>query len=467
MKIRAKITGAFLGTITVAVFLFLIFCYYMIHHGYYSGVNAYEIRRVLGEAETRFEQVDMNSRKEIINTLKTLENQHPKMYLALLKDEVWLGNEGLPQITDPYEIMNIVTGQTNTLEGYKVSARAMKKSDEQFIILCYVPLENMEALSYEINMVRGKGIFGKLALVGMLLTLVLMEVFLWLGSKKFFKRLAHMNEVIASFSQEHMDGRMATEGKDEISIITKTFNEMADRLKRGYEEKELYENSRKQLVSDISHDLRTPLSSILGYAEMLQNNIYESKEEARQFIDIIHRKAQYMNQLLNELLEYSRLELGTLTLNKQPMDIVEILRQILIEYIPTMEKNQYTLSIDLPEQKIIGEWDEVRLRRVVHNIMDNALKYGMDGKRIKVQLKEGQHQVILKIKDYGKGIAAEDLKQIRRRFYRSDLARNSKIGGMGLGMYIADEIIRLHEGEFWIESKIGEGTCVTMKLKKN
>ena len=174
-----------------------------------------------------------------------------------------------------------------------------------------------------------------------------------------------------------------------------------------------------------------------------------------------------MNQLLNELLEYSRLELGTLTLNKQPMDIVEILRQILIEYIPTMEKNQYTLSIDLPEQKIIGEWDEVRLRRVVHNIMDNALKYGMDGKRIKVQLKEGQHQVILKIKDYGKGIAAEDLKQIRRRFYRSDLARNSKIGGMGLGMYIADEIIRLHEGEFWIESKIGEGTCVTMKLKKN
>lgn len=439
----------------------------MIHHGYYSGVNAYEIRRVLGEAETRFEQVDMNSRKEIINTLKTLENQHPKMYLALLKDEVWLGNEGLPQITDPYEIMNIVTGQTNTLEGYKVSARAMKKSEEQLIILCYVPLENMEALSYEINMVRGKGIFGKLALVGMLLTLVLMEVFLWLGSKKFFKRLAHMNEVIASFSQEHMDGRMATEGKDEISIITKTFNEMADRLKRSYEEKELYENNRKQLVSDISHDLRTPLSSILGYAEMLQNNIYESEEETRQFIDIIHCKAQYMNQLLSELLEYSRLELGTLTLNKQPMDIVEMLRQILIEYIPTMEKNQYTLSIDLPEQKIIGEWDEVRLRRVVHNIIDNALKYGMDGKRIKVQLKEGQHQVILKIKDYGKGIAAEDLKQIRRRFYRSDLARNSKIGGMGLGMYIADEIIRLHEGEFLIESKIGEGTCVTIKLKKN
>lgn len=466
MRLKSKVLVLFLSAITLSMFLFLLFCYDVLHNGYYSGINENQMKQVLYEAEDELQQIDEADHTAVKQCIKRIEEKHADMYLAVIENGEWMSLEDLPQVASYKEIINLSFEQAGICEKYKVSARATENINGIMVILCYVPLDKMEALSYKVNLARGSGVFGKIAIVGIGMTLVIMIFFLWLFSKKFFKRIQDMNAVIESFSNDHMDIRMNTEGTDEMAHIAKAFNAMADRLEKSYQEKERYESNRKKLVSDISHDLRTPLSSVLGYAEMLQNEIYDSEEEKAQFIDIIHRKAVYMEELLSELLEYSRLEMGTLVLNKVSMNITEMIRQILIEYIPSFEREHYALEVELPETAVVGQWDEIRLRRVMHNVIGNALKYGMAGKKLLIQLMEEQNDVTLIIKDYGNGIDEEDLKYIKERFYRGDRARNSKIGGMGIGMYITDEIIRLHGGEFLIESQKGQGTTVKIKLMK-
>ena len=197
---------------------------------------------------------------------------------------------------------------------------------------------------------------------------------------------------------------------------------------------------------------------------MLRDEIYESKEEQKQYIDIIHRKAEYMEYLLTELMEYSSLQLGKLKLDRKKMNMTELIREIMIEYYPTIEKNGYELELELPHADIYGNWDKNRMSRVLRNLVDNALKYGMDGKKVRIFLSQTDKYVVIEIQDYGIGMKEEDLKHIYDMFYRADGARNSKSGGMGLGMYITKEIIRLHDGTIEVISSIHKGTIVRIKI---
>lgn len=197
---------------------------------------------------------------------------------------------------------------------------------------------------------------------------------------------------------------------------------------------------------------------------MLKNGIYDDDEEQHQYIDIIYRKAVYMEKLLSELLEYSRLELGTIRLQKQKMDITELVREILIEYYPEMEKNQYELVLEIPDEPIIGIWDKEKVGRAIRNLIDNALKYGMDGKKIRIAIARKEKQVSVEIQDFGKGIPQREIPHVTEQFYRADHARNSKQGGMGLGLFIVQEIVKLHNGNFYIESQEQQGTKAGMVL---
>lgn len=165
-----------------------------------------------------------------------------------------------------------------------------------------------------------------------------------------------------------------------------------------------------------------------------------------------------------ELLEYSRLELGTIRLQKEKMNLAEFVRELLIEYYPVFEKNDYELEVEISDTPVIGTWDREKLGRVFRNLIDNALKYGMDGKKLKITVEKHDKQAVVEIRDFGKGIPTKDISHVTQRFYRADHARNSKKGGMGLGLYIVQEIVKLHDGSVQIESKEMQGTIINLRL---
>ena len=420
MIMRYKLLVAFVGALTVSATIFLLFSYYSLHSGYFSGVSRDDMKKALAQGEMLLTEMDEEtlriSRCEMgMSVLQVLEADYKDMDFAVLDSGNWETIAKIPVILDEAELLSAINGQNESCGEYVVAATAVRKESHTSYLICFVNRTQFEAMSYEFNMPRARGILGKLAVVGVVITLIIVGVAIYI-------------------------------------------------IQREYEEKERLEKSRKELISNLSHDLRTPLSSVLGYSEMLKNGIYDDETEKQQYIDIIHRKSVYMEKLLSELLEYSRLELGTMRLQKQKMDITELIREVLIEYLPELEKNQYELVLEIPEESITGNWDKEKLGRVFRNLMDNALKYGMDGKKLRIAVEKREQQVSIEIQDFGKGIPEKEIPHVTKQFYRADHARNSKQGGMGLGLFIVQEIIKLHGGNFSIESKEQQGMKAGMRI---
>ena len=410
MKMRYKLLLAFVSALTVSMIVFLFFCYYCLHNGYFSGVSRDDMIHALAKGEQLFSQTD-----DKVIVLQELEADYEDMDFAILDTGSWQTIVEVPTLANETDLFSAINGRHEICKEYIITATTVMQQNHAAYLICFVNRMKFEAMSYEFNMPRGSGLLGKLAIVGVIITLVT------------------VGAVIYVIQQE-------------------------------YEEKERYEKRRKELISNLSHDLRTPLSSVLGYSEMLKNGIYDNDEEQRQYIDIIYRKSVYMEKLLSELLEYSRLELGTIRLQKQKMDITELVREILIEYYPEMEKKQYELVLEIPDKPIIGIWDKEKIGRALRNLVDNALKYGMDGKKIRIAVQRKEKQVSVEIQDFGKGIPQKEIPHVTEQFYRADHARNSKQGGMGLGLFIVQEIVKLHNGNFYIESKEQQGTKAGMVL---
>lgn len=410
MKMRYKLLLAFVSALTVSMIVFLFFCYYCLHNGYFSGVSRDDMIHALAKGEQLFSQTD-----DKVIVLQELEADYEDMDFAILDTGSWQTIVEVPTLANETDLLSAINGRNEICKEYIITATTVMQQNHAAYLICFVNRMKFEAMSYEFNMPRGSGLLGKLAIVGVIITLVT------------------VGAVIYVIQQE-------------------------------YEEKERYEKRRKELISNLSHDLRTPLSSVLGYSEMLKNGIYDNDEEQRQYIDIIYRKSVYMEKLLSELLEYSRLELGTIRLQKQKMDITELVREILIEYYPEMEKRQYELVLEIPDEPIIGIWDKEKIGRVIRNLIDNALKYGMDGKKIRIAIERKEKQVSVEIQDFGKGIPQKEIPHVTEQFYRADHARSSKQGGMGLGLFIVQEIVKLHNGNFYIESKEQQGTKAGMVL---
>lgn len=460
MKIKTRMTILFLTSIVLSAFIFLLSTYYMLHSGFFSGISTEDMHKATVEvAEQIYSDNEEMDDAVILRQLEWVNQTYEKMQFAVWAKDNWICGRNLPEIKNERELLDAVQ---KDLSEYKVVAEPVAETG--YYVICYVNKTDYEAMTYSFNMPRGSGILGKISLMGAAITLVITGAFLYFFTQKEMKRFEKMQEFLSTFALEHTEARVDDSGKDELSVMGACVNAMAEKIEMQYKENQKYNQSRQELVANLSHDLRTPLSSIVGYSEMLRDEIYESKEEEKQYIDIIHRKAEYMEYLLTELLEYSQLLLGRLVLDRTYMDLAELIREILIEYYPVIEKNGYELEIELPENGAYGNWDKNRMGRVLRNLIDNALKYGMDGKKLRISLKQTTQGVVLEIQDYGIGMPQKETEHIFEIFYRADAARNSKSGGMGLGLYISKEIIRMHKGEISVISAYHEGTTVRIEL---
>lgn len=241
--------------------------------------------------------------------------------------------------------------------------------------------------------------------------------------------------------------------KDELQILAKTFNRMIDRLQENLAK-------QSQFISDASHELKTPLTVIKSYANLLRRHGLESKEMADEAIHAIHSEATRIQKMTDTFLDLATLERES-ELEIHEVNLVSFCQNIL-KQLKQVYNREITLEYDM--SPLIVHADELKLKQVIIILLDNAMKYSQE--KIDVFLEQTEQYAIIRVKDYGIGIPRDEIHNIFERFYRVDKARSRETGGTGLGLHIAKSIMKLHKGEIEIESNEGSGTTVKLLLPK-
>ncbi|MBC2364287.1 sensor histidine kinase [Listeria booriae] len=316
----------------------------------------------------------------------------------------------------------------------------------------------------EIMQKWGIPIVGIILLFGFLV-IALLSYFV---AKSVIQPILHLKEGAEKIEAGNLDFEMEkTTGKNEIATLISTFEKMRIRLKKSLEVQEQYENNRKELLSNISHDLKTPITSIVGYIEGIQDGVANTPEKQAKYLEIAHTKAKDMNALIDELFLFSKLDLHKEPFYMRSVDLNALLAQIAEESEFSFPDAQISLTV--PDEKLMTNADREKLKRVFENLIHNSMKY-MDKTQAKItiQLEKQQDMAIVTFADNGKGIPDANLNAIFDRFYREEQSRNSNTGGSGLGLSIAKQIVEEHQGRIWATSELGVGTavCVALPLKE-
>ncbi|WP_433942990.1 sensor histidine kinase [Paenibacillus sp. SN-8-1] len=309
--------------------------------------------------------------------------------------------------------------------------------------------------------------FAVILFFSLILILILTHSLLtYFVSRSIIRPLHKLKDATKRIKSGDLDFELQIANKDEIGELSLAFEQMRVRLKDSIETQLQYEENRKELVSNISHDLRTPLTAIRGYIEGIGDGIADTPDKVRKYIDIISLKAEEMDHLIDELFLYSKLDLNRLPFHFEQINLKSFLLDWSEELLFELNKQgvEFVSDIQVAEETKISI-DRDKIRRVFSNIISNSLKYmNKSQKEIELKAYEAADNLILFISDNGLGIDEEALPFVFERFYREDPSRSSVTGGSGLGLAIARQMIEGHKGSIQAESVKGVGTSIKITL---
>lgn len=285
-------------------------------------------------------------------------------------------------------------------------------------------------------------------------------------SRRILKPLHHLQSAAAEIRRGNLDQPIAEEGDQEIQALCRDLELMRIKLKDSVHTQLKYEDNRKMLVSSISHDLKTPVTSIKGYVEGILDGIANTPDKMERYLKTIASKAHQVDEMIDDLLLYAKLDLNQIPFDFESTDIEAYLWLCILESEPEFERRHIKISFhnELPQKQQVLI-DQARMKRVITNILDNSLKYmDKDQGKINILLRDTFASLIIELRDNGSGISEGDLPYIFDRFYRSDAARSK---GSGLGLAIAKQIIEGHNGRVWAISHEEGGTSIMISLSKS
>ena len=280
--------------------------------------------------------------------------------------------------------------------------------------------------------------------------------------------LVKLKKATQNIKEGNLDFVLEVEGNDEFSELCRDFEEMRIRLKESTEEKILLDKENKELISNISHDLKTPITAVKGYVEGLMDGVADTPEKMDRYVRTIYNKTNEMDHLINELTFYSKIDTNRIPYTFSKLNVEDYFSDCAEEIGLELETRGIELVYaNYVESGTLVIADGEQIRRVIHNIISNAIKY-MDKKKgiIQLRVKDVGDFVQVEIEDNGKGIGAKDLAYIFDRFYRTDVSRNSSKGGSGIGLSIVKKILEDHGGKVWATSRLGIGTIMYFVLRK-
>ena len=283
--------------------------------------------------------------------------------------------------------------------------------------------------------------------------------------------LVKLRKATQNIKEGNLDFVLDVEGTDEFAELCRDFEEMRRRLKESAEEKLVLDKENKELISNISHDLKTPITAVKGYVEGIMDGVADTPEKMDRYVRTIYNKTVEMDHLINELTFYSKIDTNRIPYTFSKLNVEDYFSDCAEEVGLELETRGiqlcYANYVDSDVQVIA---DGEQIRRVIHNIISNAIKYMDRGKGMKgiiqIRVKDVGDFVQVEIEDNGKGIAAKDLPYIFDRFYRTDVSRNSAKGGSGIGLSIVRKILEDHGGKVWATSREDIGTIMYFVLRK-
>ena len=280
--------------------------------------------------------------------------------------------------------------------------------------------------------------------------------------------LNKLQEATKQIKAGNLDFTLDVDADDEIGELCNDFEEMRMRLRENAEEEVQYDKESKELISNISHDLKTPITAIKGYVEGIHDGVASSPEKLDKYIRTIYNKANDMDRLIDELTFYSKIDTNKIPYTFTKINVAQYFKDCIEEVGLDMEARGIELGyFNYVDEDVVVIADAEQMKRVINNIISNSIKY-LDKKKgiINIRIKDVGDFIQVEIEDNGKGIAAKDLPNIFDRFYRTDSSRNSSQGGSGIGLSIVRKIIEDHGGRIWATSKEGIGTEIHFVLRK-
>ncbi|PWW01249.1 signal transduction histidine kinase [Paenibacillus cellulosilyticus] len=333
--------------------------------------------------------------------------------------------------------VNILTPVSREGETYfmllSLPASAMKQGEMYFLIRSHKSLLTLVApliLSFSIPFLLGLWIFSRIN-----------------------KRIRKLNNAVNQLNLQSNSpvAELADSSKDELGQLARHYNSMAQRIHSQFGEIQQFENKRKLLLSNLSHDLRTPLTTMLGCAELIRTGNYKDQQELHTRAKIILQRCRYMDKLLDQMLEVSRQDEEDITIHLQNHNLSEIIRKIAVEYIMILDGEQVELDVEMPDEDVQLLIDASLIERALRNLLDNAVRYGKDGHYLGIELTADDQAVNIIVKDKGKGIPPAHQKHIFERFYRVDGGRKGE--GLGIGLSIVKDISLAHRGTLEMNSR--------------
>ena len=347
----------------------------------------------------------------------------------------------------------------------QTQARHMQESSSQ--------ASDSDEMVYDISLAQSSSSQVRLMAKDMILTATIILVFTALSVGLWIYRsiavpLVKLRKATRNIKEGNLDFVLEVEGNDEFSQLCQDFEEMRKRLKESTEEKILMDKENKDLISNISHDLKTPITAVKGYVEGIMDGVADTPEKMDRYVRTIYNKTNEMDHLINELTFYSKIDTNRIPYTFSKLNVEDYFSDCAEELGLEME----TRGIELVYANYVEKGVQViadgeQIRRVIHNIVSNAIKYMEKPKGIiQLRVKDVGDFIQVEIEDNGKGIAAKDLPYIFDRFYRTDVSRNSSKGGSGIGLSIVKKIMEDHGGKVWATSRLGIGTIMYFVLRK-
>ena len=324
-------------------------------------------------------------------------------------------------------------------------------------------ISNVDGLLPEIKIMMWEMLLAGIMIIVFTNAILMMWVY-----RSVISPLGRLKVATKNIRDGNLDFALEIEEDDEIGQLCQDFEEMRMRLKESAEEKVQYDKENKELISNISHDLKTPITAIKGYVEGIMDGVASSPEKLDRYIRTIYNKANDMDKLIDELTFYSKIDTNKIPYTFSKLSVSNYFRDCVDEVGLEMEARNIELGyFNYVDEDVVIIADAEQLRRVINNIISNSVKY-MDKKSgiINIRIKDVGDFIQVGIEDNGKGIPAKDLPNIFDRFYRTDSSRNSSQGGSGIGLSIVKKIVEDHGGRIWATSKEGIGTEIHFVLRK-
>lgn len=324
---------------------------------------------------------------------------------------------------------------------------------------------NKEAASKDMKQVSA--VLLAVLLFYLLLLAISTVVYARITARGITRPLRKLSEAARLLKEGDYTARVNLHLKNEFAQLQDTFNDMAVRIEHEMTLRRQSEEERRKLILDVSHDLKNPLASVVGYAQLCLQNTELSTKQQTEYLQIIVNNSQRANRLLSELFLLSKIESPGFTLKLQALDVCEYLRQQCIEMMPMWEQAGFAYEFIIPQQPLFAMLDPEQFSRVLHNLSENAVLHNQGHTTITIELWQKKDQIIIVFQDSGIGIPKELANEVFKPFVRVDHARNSATGGSGLGLSIAHKIITAHRGTITLQTDTGQGCLFTISIPCN